>query len=231
MLGGVGAHRRRDQEGGVGDQAEGEGEDGEGLGVAPVQVVEHEHRRSPGPEERAGQALEEAVALPRLDHRSPGTLGPRLALGHQSFDLDPPDRVERRPGRADRLGPQPFRDRGQGEAAGGTEALGARDDAPSRRAASASSATRRVFPTPGSPRTTRADGRPAAAARHRALTVSSSCARPTSVPGAAPERPPPGVGERGTGGSSRASRRSRSARVAGAGVTPSSRSRVAAQWW
>ena len=87
-----------------------------------------------------------------------------------------PDRLEPRRRRLGSRGAQPVRDRRQRQPPGGTEAPGARATTrPRARAASASSATRRVLPTPASPSTSTKPRAPPAAARHTAPAASSSC--------------------------------------------------------
>ncbi len=94
--------------------------------------------------------------------------------------------------------------------------------APARRAASVTSVTSRLFPTPGLPRTSTTPGRPAAADRQAARSTPTSRARPTK--GTAPAGPVSAV-------DGRASSRRRTACVASSGSTPSSRSRTEAQRW
>ena len=103
--------------------------------------------------------------------------------------------------------------------------------APCSRARSATSATRRVLPTPAPPQTSARLGRPAAAVRHSSWSRPSSADRPTSCAEANPERPAavPVTGGSVPDGSTWASRRWSACRVAGSGTMPSSRSRIEAQ--
>ena len=107
--------------------------------------------------------------------------------------------------------------------------------APCRLASRATSATRRVFPTPAPPRTTTRPGWPATAPRHSSSSTLNSLNRPTIRAAAIPDRAIPGPvcgsGAPAGSGPERAIRRSNACRVAGSGVMASSRSRTEAQWW
>ena len=123
-------HRRGHHDRGVGRQAQAEREERERLRVAPVQVVQGQQHRAAGADQGAGDALEEAVALPGVDHRHRPRprFRPAPRRGHQPLDLCPPYRGQSGEPRADRRGAQPVRHRRQCQPARGPEALGARDD-------------------------------------------------------------------------------------------------------
>ena len=119
--------------------------------------------RSADLEQGSGQPLEEAVALPGVDHRPLAAWhGPRRVRpdGTSRSTSSAPDRVERRPALLGPRGSAASRDRRQREAPGRPEALRLRHDRTLPPQAAASSATSRVLPTPGSPRTTTTAGLP-----------------------------------------------------------------------
>ena len=71
LAGGEGHQHRRLRLGG-----EEEGEEVQRLLVAPLEVLQHEQQRAPGRAQGPGQALEEPVALPGVDHAA-GDVGTR----------------------------------------------------------------------------------------------------------------------------------------------------------
>ena len=187
-------------------------------------------------QQRAGQALEEAQALPGIG-QGPCGAAPALAPpagGHQPVHFGAPGFVQGRPRGLDLPVAEPVRHRRQRQPPGCPEALAACTTAPCRLASRAASATRRVFPTPRpTPRTTTRPGWPATAPRHSSSSTLNSLNRPTIGAAAIPDRataaPICGSATPARSGPERAIRRSNACRVAGSGVMASSRSRTEAQ--
>jgi hypothetical protein len=81
----------------AGRQSQAEGEEGQGLLVTPLHIVQNQKHRPADGQQRPREALEEAMALPGVNH-GPGS-GPALSAAagrHQPVDLGAPGRVQRR---------------------------------------------------------------------------------------------------------------------------------------
>ena len=110
---------------GAGRQPQAEREEGQGLLVAPLHIVQDQQHRAADGQQRPGEALEEAMALPGVGH-GPGS-GCALAAAagrHQPVDLGAPGRVQRRRRRLDCRVPHPVSHRCQRQPARCAEALG-----------------------------------------------------------------------------------------------------------
>ncbi len=104
-----------------------------GLLVAPLHVVQHQKQRPVHREENPTQTFEEAVALPRVDHRPGGGLsGGAIDRWRQPLDLRAPDRIQRRRCRLNSGSAEPISHRGKGEAPSRSEALRRADHGPLR---------------------------------------------------------------------------------------------------
>ena len=235
LVGAVVTQRPDHQDLGGGVQTEAEGDEGQRLLVAPLEVFQDQQQRAVRAEQRPGETFEEAMVLPGIGHDPGPVRGLARAPGPGSAG-----RLRcARPGPVPRPPPGP-----PGSAA--SPPPGPWPAAPTSRSTGCWP-PRRPAPAPSrrpprsawsSPPRRRRGPAPAPGGRRQLPATGPSA---DSVPGTGRRAAPrPGRGGPAAqfrpwppadAGSLRASKPATAWRVAGSGVTPSSRSSTEAQWW